>query len=205
MKIQSSRIITAIVLALAIQTSRAADTPKTQAATHKMSPGAEMAGKLSKAKLAPEVIVTFVKHTTLPCSVTAEDIIVLHQQGVPNEVVTALIEASGAQKKAAVAPADTAPGVTPAPSLYPPTVAYPTAQPPVAPTVVVGSAAPAYYYDDPWRQYSGRCYEYYPYGYYPGYVGIYGGWGWGGGWAGGHRGAPSYGGHGGGSRSGGHR
>jgi hypothetical protein len=175
MKIQSNRIIAAIVLALALQTSWAADKPKTQAAAHKMSPGAEMVGRLSKAKLAPEVIVTFVKHTTLSCSVTADDIIVLHQQGVPNEVVTALIEVGGAQKKAAVAVAAPAPSVTPAPSLYPPTVAYPTAQPTVAPatTVVVGFDAPVYY-DDYWYPYYG------PYYGYPGYVGSYGGWGWGG-------------------------
>jgi len=133
--------------------------------------------KLVRAKIADETIIAFVKNSGRNYGLGASEVIYLREQGVPDKVITAMLNGLG---QAPVAFAPPAP-VNPQPSptyVAPPAPAYPQPSadqvPPPPPTYVqpstvyVAPPAPVYPYYYP----SYPSYPYYGYGYgYPG-VGV---------------------------------
>ncbi len=100
---------------LGLTTSALADEPSgTEAAdaTVHFSPGIADVVRMVEAKVDPTVIRTYIKNSKIRYNPTAEEIIILKQKGVPDDVLTALIEKGG---EARVQPGPASPG-TPPPS-----------------------------------------------------------------------------------------
>lgn len=131
-----------------------------------MSPGVHEVLRLVQAKVAPDVIRAYIKNSTTTFNLTATQIIALKEQGVPDDLLAAMLERTGelnAQMRQSVQPyPNTAvqPAYPPAQSTYPPAVAPYPAQPNYAPdytTIPYTDYGYSYYYP-----YS----SYYPYSYY---------------------------------------
>jgi hypothetical protein len=162
--------------------------PVSEARPVQLSSGAAEILKLRRAKLSDEVITAFVKNSGRTYTLSTSEILYLHEQGVPDPVVTAMLD----QRQNVVATAaQTAPS-----------------------TIQSGSAhveaAPVYVQPSPVYVYSSPGYSYYDYGYYdswPYYGGYWGypAWSFSFGYWGGHSGGFHGGGyHGGGYPGGGH-
>jgi len=165
--------------------------------------------KMYQGNVSQDVIVGFVQSSALPYHMTADNIIYLRHAGMPNPIITSMLQRDGQlqqqsaaayqQNAASAPPSQQPPGVvipsTPAPQVY----SSPNA-------TVIGGAYPDYNYASPNATVISQPYPYnyaypdysysgYPYGYWPGaYLGL--GWGWGGYYHGGY-------GHGGGFAHGG--
>lgn len=135
-----------------------AETPATNPASTEVAPAAPAvplarfsAGlqeivRMVDAKVDPEVIKAYIKNSAVPYSPTAGEIIALKKKGVPDDIVTALLQ-HGADVRAQAAIAS------------PPMSAAPAAVP-------YGAAPGAYPYD--YADYGSPYYDPYPYGYsYP--------------------------------------
>jgi hypothetical protein len=175
-----------------------------QANTVLLSPGVSEVLKLAHAQIDADTVVAYVKNSGASYALSASEIVYLHQEGVPDRAIAAML----AQTRK---PALDASPATPPPSIAtaaaPPPAPSPAAPAPAAPTYV--AAAPTYvpastvyvapypttyaYYNDYWPYYYGRSY------YGRSYYGSY--WGY-------PRGSVSFsigiGGHGGGFRGGFH-
>ena len=141
--------------------------------------GASEVVKMHQGGLGPDVITGYVNNTQSPFRLNADNIIYLHQIGVPQEVITAMIQRDGQLQRESAAAQQAAPA-------YAPVAAAPAPAPmivPATPAPVVTYAAPQVY-----PVYPDYGYGYPAYGYaYPDYGptivvgGPWWGWGWGGG------------------------
>jgi len=183
-----------------------------QANTVPLSPGVSEVLKLAHAQIEADTVVAYIKNSGASYALSASEIVYLHQEGVPDRAIAAML--AQAKKPALDAsPATLSPSVAtaaaPPPAPSPATPAPATAQAVQAATTYVAAAptyvpastvyvAPypttsAYYYNDYWPYYYGRPY----YGSYWGYprgnvsfsigIGGHGGGFRGGGFHGGHR------------------
>ena len=212
----------ATFLALSAMAVAALDAPTTTSApaAGNVSPAAPQLSfgvpdvlKLSNAKVSDDTIVSYIQYSGRSYgALNAAEIVYLHEQGVSDRVVTAMLEQrrkwtdTAAPATQAAAPANPAP---PAQTVAPPATTY--VQPAPASTVYVIPNSPRYVN----YGYSYPSYAYYPsYGYYGYYsypalsfsLGYYGGYRGGYYCGSGYRGGVYYGGgyHGGGHYSGGH-
>jgi hypothetical protein len=160
--------------------------------------GADQVVKMYQSGISKDVLLNYVNNTVLPYHMNAEDIIYLHNLGMPQEVTQTMIQRDGQLQQQSMQsysqpPATVAPNS--AATTQPMVVTPATPAPDV--TVIGGS-------DYPYIDYG---YPYYGYAwpYYGGWPLWYGGWGWGGrGWGWGHGGFGRGGfGHGGGFHGGG--
>jgi hypothetical protein len=186
-----------------------------QANTVPLSPGVSEVLKLAHAQIDAETVVAYIKNSGASYALSASEIVYLHQEGVPDRAIAAMLaqakkpalDASPATPAPSVATA-AAPPPAPNPAMPAPATATAAAQAAPAATTYV-QAAPTYvpastvyvapypttyaYYDDYWPYYYGRPY----YGPYWGYprgsvsfsigIGGHGGGFRGGGFHGGHR------------------
>lgn len=167
--------------------------PTQPAPARKSSPGVQEILKMIQAKVDPEIIKTYVKNSPTAYSLMADEIIDLQKQGVPDEVVTAMIQ-HGAELRAR------APQALPSPTV-PPATGVPATQYAPTPAPYAYPSSPGYtgdygdygtpYYDFSTPYYAGYAgypwyysysYPYYNYwwwssygypwfGYYPYYYG----------------------------------
>jgi hypothetical protein len=190
----------------------AQDTPKSTplpAATTKPSPAPVPTQNLQTAKLSPavadvvrlvesgvneEVVKSYVKNSATSYPLSADDILVLNQRGVPSEVIVAMLTRSGelrAQRVSAMAAAMPLPApAQPGPVYAQSAPAYPAAQSAVYATEPAYPTTYNYYYPYPNYGYSYWNYPtysswwwtpswgYYPYGHhhYPSYYNHGGNW-----------------------------
>lgn len=129
--------------------------------------------KLTESGADAGVVKAFVQNWSTPYSLTADDVLRLHDAGVPSDVLTAMINRSGElsrpAKSAAPAQAPTEQETMPPAVLYP----YPDNQAPEYTQPAVAAPAPTYVYYNypqyvpyysPW--YSFSYFSYWPYYYY---------------------------------------
>jgi hypothetical protein len=154
------------------------------AAPNNLSYGVSQVAKLQQAGLSKDVIVNYVRSGNFTFHLRADDIIYLHQLGVPQEAISAMMEKDS--NAAAVAQSTPVSQEAPMAQTAPqPTVTQATPEqtaPPVVEQPPVVYSAPSTVYVDP-----------YPYAYYPRYyygppVSLSFGFGWGHGWGGGWHG-----------------
>jgi hypothetical protein len=146
--------------------------------------------QLEQAKVGDQTIVAFIQGSGNSYNLNADQLIYLRQQGLSDDVLTAMLR----QPKAGVAPASGVSTAVPMPQTAPPMVTDTSAQPYVAPDPAsVVYTQPNYYYNS-YPYYSGYSYGWpCPVGYIsPGWCGWYGGrfyynrgFGYGGGFVGG--------------------
>jgi hypothetical protein len=149
-----------------------------------LSYGAEEIMKLAQAKVSEETMLAFVQSSHMNYDLDALGIIYLRQQGVPDPVVTAMLQKSKEIVQDAQATAAAQPAASSSTAVITPATAAPVPQPdayaqaatdygPAYPTY--DEPAPTYVYD-----YSYPYYPYYPYYGWPYPVGISIGFGYGG-------------------------
>ena len=170
-----------------------------------LSPGVPDILKLGRAHVGDEAITAFISNSGRTYHVSVSEILYLREQGVSDQVVTAMLNSrqNAASTAAQPAPQSAATGPTadwvnssPQPA---PAAPQPAAQ--FAPTYV--EAAPVYTQPSPVYVYPALSYGYYdPWPYYWGYPSLSIGFGFGGGHYGGYHGGDF---HGGGFHGGGHR
>jgi uncharacterized membrane protein YgcG len=148
--------------------------------------------ELEQAKIGEGTVIAYIRNSGNNYNLTANDILYLHQQGVSDAVLTAMLTQSRASVANVAMPGSYSPPVAPAPQYSAPASApdasayanYADTAPAtvVQPTTTYVQAAPTTYYY-PYSNYYPYSYSYPYYGYY-GYYGSPGwGWGWwGGGW-----------------------
>jgi hypothetical protein len=170
-----------------------------------LSPGVPDILKLGRAHVGDEAITAFISNSGRTYHLSVSEILYLREQGVSDQVVTAMLNSrqNAASTAAQPAPQSAATGPTadwvnssPQPA---PAAPQPAAQ--FAPTYV--EAAPVYTQPSPVYVYPAPSYGYYdPWPYYWGYPSLSIGFGFGGGHYGGYHGGDF---HGGGFHGGGHR
>jgi len=170
-----------------------------------LSPGVPDILKLGRAHVGDEAITAFISNSGRTYHLSVSEILYLREQGVSDQVVTAMLNSrqNAASTAAQPAPQSAATGPTadwvnssPQPA---PAAPQPAAQ--FAPTYV--EAAPVYTQPSPVYVYPALSYGYYdPWPYYWGYPSLSIGFGFGGGHYGGYHGGDF---HGGGFHGGGHR
>jgi uncharacterized membrane protein YgcG len=170
-----------------------------------LSPGVPDILKLGRAHVGDEAITAFISNSGRTYHLSVSEILYLREQGVSDQVVTAMLNSrqNAASTAAQPAPQSAATGPTadwvnssPQPA---PAAPQPAAQ--FAPTYV--EAAPVYTQPSPVYVYPAPSYGYYdPWPYYWGYPSLSIGFGFGGGHYGGYHGGGF---HGGGFHGGGHR
>jgi len=170
-----------------------------------LSPGVPDILKLGRAHVGDEAITAFISNSGRTYHVSVSEILYLREQGVSDQVVTAMLNSrqNAASTAAQPAPQSAATGPTadwvnssPQPA---PAAPQPAAQ--FEPTYV--EAAPIYTQPSPVYVYPAPSYGYYdPWPYYWGYPSLSIGFGFGGGHYGGYHGGDF---HGGGFHGGGHR
>ena len=170
-----------------------------------LSPGVPDILKLGRAHVGDEAITAFISNSGRTYHLSVSEILYLREQGVSDQVVTAMLNSrqNAASTAAQPAPQSAATGPTadwvnsspqPAPSAPQPAAQF-------APTYV--EAAPVYTQPSPVYVYPAPSYGYYdPWPYYWGYPSLSIGFGFGGGHYGGYHGGDF---HGGGFHGGGHR
>lgn len=127
----------------------------------KVAPGLEKVVKLVESGVGEEVVLAYVRNSPVP-KPNADEIIHLHQSGVPSVVITALLSKNGtANASAASEP------VTSGRILTKPVYEQPASAPA---SVVYVERAPSYVQPQPTVVYvPSSTPQYYPYSYYPGY------------------------------------
>jgi hypothetical protein len=132
----------------------------------KLSYGVPEVLKLARAQVSDDTIVAFVQNSGTVYSLSAGEIVYLHGQGVPDRVISAMLDnRRNVTTPAAAAPAAPAQATAPAQTTYAaaaPTYNVAPSYTPSSSTYVIPYSPPTYYYD-------------YPYNYWPYY---YGGWGY---------------------------
>ena len=129
-----------------------------------LSPGVAEVIKLSQSQISPDVVKSYVKSSSVSYALTADEVIQLRKTGVPDEVVTAMMNRGAELRQQAPAPRQAQPSEYPGAQPTQPNVAV-TAGPVIAPyappTYIRTVVEPTYVYADPYP------YSYsYPY-YYP--------------------------------------
>lgn len=198
--------LSAASLACAASAQTASATVQTPAASvsasapapQDLSYGASQVLKLQQAGLSTDVLINYVNSANASFSLRADDIVYLHNAGVPQEVITAM------QQKQAPVAQNTAPAPAQQPVQSQPetTMVNPPSPQPSTTTVVtqppVVYTSPTYVYPSypsyPYYGYYGSPYYYGPsirlgfgwgwggHGWHGGYGGYHGGWHGGGGW-----------------------
>src|ERR1035441_2865043 len=180
--------------------------------TVQLSSGVPEILKLGRAHVGDEVIIGFIMNSGRIYHLSASEILYLREQGVSDQVLTAMLSAG---QKVAATSAQAAPQPVAQPALQPaptgPTAVWANSSPQPAPAATqfapayVEAAAPVYAQPSPVYVYPAPSYEYYDsWPYYWGYPSLSFGFGFGRGYYGGYHGGGFHGGgyHGGG---GGHR
>jgi hypothetical protein len=146
--------------------------PVTAPATVQLPYGVSDVLKLSKAQISEDIIVNFVQNSGTVYNLQPRDIVYLHEQGVSDRVINAMIDQRRIAAQAAAAQAQMPPvqQQQPAPAYSEQPVVAAPAAPPSSLYVIPYPAASYAYYDYPYPYYS---YSYYP--YYSSYCGPY--WG----------------------------
>lgn len=129
----------------------------------KISHGLAEVVKMVESGVAEEVVLAYIKNSPVP-KPNADELISLHEAGVPKSVMMALVSKNGASSATAVASAPAESGRVLAKPVY--------EQPPAAaPSVVYVQPAPVYVQRDPVVVYSAPSYlpSYYDYPYYRSY------------------------------------
>jgi hypothetical protein len=130
--------------------------------------------KLSKSGVAPSVVEQYINSSQFPFKTSVDDVLYLHKEGVPDEIITALMKRGEEIRRAQIAfHAAELPMRAPAP------VAQPQAIDQTSGQVPIPSAAPAYYspapqpmvYAPPVPATYVAPYPYPAYPYYPNYYG----------------------------------
>ena len=146
-----------------------------QPSAPRLSFGVAEVAKLSHAKLSDEAIISFIQNSRRSYEMSAADIVYLHEDGVSDKVITAMLDKDRKVMETANLAAAPVPAPQPAPAPAP--ASAPTPAPTVvaqAPTVVTQpqttyvQPAPVYVYSSP----APVIYE--PYPYYRPYYGYYG-------------------------------
>ena len=141
-----------------------------------VSPAAREIVQLFEAGTDSAVIQSYVETSTTPYNLRAEDLIYLHERGVPSAVVTAMLRRAAKLREQNPSPAAATPGSSTAPVPAVQVPAQPTVAIAPAPAVshvyVVPSSSPTYVYS----AYPSVAYTYpsYRYGYSVGYPSCYG-------------------------------
>ena len=180
--------------------------------TVQLSSGVPEILKLGRAHVGDEVIIAFIMNSGRIYHLSASEILYLREQGVSDQVLTAMLSAG---QNVAAASAQAAPQPVAQPALQPaptgPTAVWANSSPQPAPAATqfapayVEAAAPVYAQPSPVYAYPAPYYGYYDsWPYYWGYPSVSFGFGFGRGYYGGYHGGGYHGGgyHGGG---GGHR
>lgn len=163
-----------------------------------LSSGASEVMKLFQGGIPADIIVGYVNNSPLSFYLSADSLIALQQEGVPESVLTAMMRRHGEMQRQAGVPAGAlapvqaqnpvpqyagAPAPLPAQAPAPQYYSYAPAQPAVSYAYVTSPSYPIYepyYYDPyyyPWRPFGGPV----VFGFGFGHVGGFGGH-WGGGW-----------------------
>jgi hypothetical protein len=151
-------------------------------AAPQMPPGLAEIVQLSQAKVGDETMIAYIKQSGNSYSLNAAQIIYLHQNGISDAVISAML--SQARPMAATSGIEVSAASTPPPAAPPAVASQAVAPAPTAPSVTYVQTPPATYYYPPDYSYA------YP-AYYPAYgwgvppVAFSFGWGWGGRWGGG--------------------
>lgn len=132
----------------------AAPVPSRQPSLFRLSDGAASVIKLKRGNVNDDVIAAYVSSKRF--SLSADDVVALHQEGVSDAVVTTMLQRSQGQPTATPAPMASAPApenapppqVQPAPQQAPPAVSYVQTSPPVQ-TLVAPAPAPVVVYQEP--------------------------------------------------------
>ena len=182
--------------------------------TVQLSSGVPEILKLGRAHVGDEVIIAFIMNSGRIYHLSASEILYLREQGVSDQVLTAMLSAG---QNVAATSAQAAPQPVAQPALQPaptgPTAVWANSSPQPAPAATqfapayVEAAAPVYAQPSPVYAYPAPYYGYYDsWPYYWGYPSVSFGFGFGGGHYGGYHGGGYHGGgyHGGGG-GGGHR
>ncbi len=194
----------AVVPATPQPSATAASSAAATAAPEKLPYGVADVLKLSRAQISEDIIVNYVQNSGTIYNLSSQDIVYLHEQGVSDRVVSAMLTQSRRTSDAASAtvaaqPAAAAPEPVAAPVYTEPAAVAPEAAPAYEQTAVAGSTVYVIPYPGATAAYYGyyRAYPSYPGPYY--YGGYYGpvvsfGFGYGG-YRGYHGGHGYYGGH----------
>jgi len=138
---------------------------KLKAAAANLSPEVMQIVRMSDAGTDPSVIQAFVENSTTAYTPRAEEIIYLHDHGIPNTIITAMIQhGAKLREQVALAQANAAASQQQPVTVTPPSSESTYAVPPSAPTYV---SSPTYVYPSP-SYYPSYAYDYYPYySYWP--------------------------------------
>lgn len=169
--------VAALSLLLAGGAAFAAEVVETQSYNQNVLPWISEVVKMNDAGVPQDVVANYIKNTSARSTLSADDIIYLHQHNVPTPLVTAMIE-HGAAAPSVAPPASVPMPATPAPTpvyAYPSTATYAQTPPdygsdqtqPVVNYNYYGSSGYGNGY--PYYYYSYWNYPYYPYYYYPVY------------------------------------
>jgi uncharacterized membrane protein YgcG len=183
----------------------AAPAPVSETRPVQLSPGVQDILKLGRAHVGDEAITAFISNSGRTYHLSVSEILYLREQGVSDQVVTAMLNsrqnAAATVAQPAPQPAPTGPTADWVNSSPQPAPAAPQPAAQFAPTYV--EAAPVYTQPSPVYVYPAPSYGYYdPWPYYWGYPSLSIGFGFGGGHYGGYHGGGF---HGGGFHGGGHR
>jgi hypothetical protein len=190
----------------------ASETRSVQLSSVQLSSGVPEILKLGRGHVGDEVIIAFIMNSGRMYHLSASEILYLREQGVSDQVLTAMLSAGqNAAATSAQPAAQAVPQPAPQPAPTAPTSDWANSSPPPAPAATqfapaYDAAAPVYAQPSPVYAYPAPYYGYYDYWpYYLGYPALSFGFGFGGGHYGGYHGGGYRGGggyHGGG---GGHR
>ncbi|MGZ4972178.1 MAG: hypothetical protein ACXWIU_02140 [Limisphaerales bacterium] len=188
-------IVASLACAAPAQTASAtvqtpAATVSTPAAPSDLAIGVTQVLKLQQAGIGKEVLLNYVHNSDLSFNLRADDIVYLHNVGVPEEVISAMMSKPRSTIVVTETPAPVQQQQPQTTMVNPPNPTPVVTQPPVV------YSSPTYVYDYPYYPYYGGSYYYGP----PISLNFGFGWGshWGGGWHGGHGGWGGGGWHGGG-------
>jgi hypothetical protein len=205
--LKSSLLTIATIAAVAFAAGNVAaqDSTATVQPAPQLSYGVPQIVQLVQAKVSDGIIVSYIQNSGTIYSLKASEIVYLKQQGVPDSVLSAMLN-QRSRLTGSTEPA-TAPASAPAVNDQTSTAAAPA----VSYVQSVPSSTVYVIPDTQTYQYDAWYYGGYPYGYYPYYGGYYGwpavslSFGWGGHYGGGWHGGGGYHGGGGFHGGGGHR